>query len=278
MGLNYKDAGVDVEAGYKSVKLMGEHVKSTFRKEVLSDIGGFGGLFSLAQMKMEEPVLISGTDGVGTKLKLAFVQDKHNTVGIDCVAMCVNDIICNGAEPLFFLDYIACGKNIPEKIADIVSGVAEGCRQSGCALIGGETAEMPGFYPEDEYDMAGFAVGIVDKKNMITGENIKEGDVIDSSQDLEVFDISYKVLKKEEDVSFLTRSEEFQQRYLYQEFKSLFEKKDVDKLTYLYEEVFGHDDSLFDYKYERLLDGLSHSFDRRYQNLYEVVRLSYSKK
>ncbi len=178
MGLNYKDAGVDVEAGYKSVKLMGEHVKSTFRKEVLSDIGGFGGLFSLAQMKMEEPVLISGTDGVGTKLKLAFVQDKHNTVGIDCVAMCVNDIICNGAEPLFFLDYIACGKNTPEKIADIVSGVAEGCRQSGCALIGGETAEMPGFYPEDEYDMAGFAVGIVDKKNMITGENIKEGDVI----------------------------------------------------------------------------------------------------
>ena len=145
MGLNYKDAGVDVEAGYKSVKLMGEHVKSTFRKEVLSDIGGFGGLFSLAQMKMEEPVLISGTDGVGTKLKLAFVQDKHNTVGIDCVAMCVNDIICNGAEPLFFLDYIACGKNTPEKIADIVSGVAEGCRQSGCALIGGETAEMPGF-------------------------------------------------------------------------------------------------------------------------------------
>ncbi len=196
MGLNYKDAGVDVEAGYKSVKLMGEHVKSTFRKEVLSDIGGFGGLFSLAQMKMEEPVLISGTDGVGTKLKLAFVQDKHNTVGIDCVAMCVNDIICNGAEPLFFLDYIACGKNIPEKIADIVSGVAEGCRQSGCALIGGETAEMPGFYPEDEYDMAGFAVGIVDKKNMITGENIKEGDVIIGLPSSGIHSNGYSLVRK----------------------------------------------------------------------------------
>lgn len=196
MGLNYKDAGVDVEAGYKSVKLMGEHVKSTFRKEVLSDIGGFGGLFSLAQMKMEEPVLISGTDGVGTKLKLAFVQDKHNTVGIDCVAMCVNDIICNGAEPLFFLDYIACGKNTPEKIADIVSGVAEGCRQSGCALIGGETAEMPGFYPEDEYDMAGFAVGIVDKKNMITGENIKEGDVIIGLPSSGIHSNGYSLVRK----------------------------------------------------------------------------------
>lgn len=196
MGLNYKDAGVDVEAGYKSVKLMGEHVKSTFRKEVLSDIGGFGGLFSLAQMKMEEPVLISGTDGVGTKLKLAFVQDKHNTVGIDCVAMCVNDIICNGAEPLFFLDYIACGKNTPEKIADIVSGVAEGCRQSGCALIGGETAEMPGFYPEDEYDVAGFAVGIVDKKNMITGENIKEGDVIIGLPSSGIHSNGYSLVRK----------------------------------------------------------------------------------
>lgn len=196
MGLNYKDAGVDVEAGYKSVKLMGEHVKSTFRKEVLSDIGGFGGLFSLAQMKMEEPVLISGTDGVGTKLKLAFVQDKHNTVGIDCVAMCVNDIICNGAEPLFFLDYIACGKNTPEKIADIVSGVAEGCRQSGCALIGGETAEMPGFYPKDEYDMAGFAVGIVDKKNMITGENIKEGDVIIGLPSSGIHSNGYSLVRK----------------------------------------------------------------------------------
>ena len=201
MGLNYKDAGVDVEAGYKSVKLMGEHVKSTFRKEVLSDIGGFGGLFSLAQMKMEEPVLISGTDGVGTKLKLAFVQDKHNTVGIDCVAMCVNDIICNGAEPLFILDYIACGKNTPEKIADIVSGVAEGCRQSGCALIGGETAEMPGFYPEDEYDMAGFAVGIVDKKNMITGENINEGDVIIGLPSSGIHSNGYSLVRKIFDIS-----------------------------------------------------------------------------
>ncbi len=178
MGLDYKDAGVDVEAGYQSVKLMGEHVKSTFRKEVLADIGGFGGMFSLGGLNMKEPVLISGTDGVGTKLKIAFIQDKHTTVGIDCVAMCVNDIICNGAQPLFFLDYIACGKNVPERIAEIVSGVADGCRQSGCALIGGETAEMPGFYPENEYDMAGFAVGIVDKEKIINGENIKEGDVI----------------------------------------------------------------------------------------------------
>ena len=144
MGLNYKDAGVDVEAGYESVRLMKDHVKSTFRPEVLTDIGGFGGLFSLAKMNMEEPVLISGTDGVGTKLKIAFLMNKNDTVGIDCVAMCVNDIICNGAQPLFFLDYIACGKNTPEKIAGIVSGVAEGCRQSGAALIGGETAEMPG--------------------------------------------------------------------------------------------------------------------------------------
>ncbi|MGE4214628.1 MAG: phosphoribosylformylglycinamidine cyclo-ligase [Anaerotignaceae bacterium] len=178
MGLDYKDAGVDVEAGYKAVKLMGEHVKSTFRKEVLTDIGGFGGMFTLGGLNMKEPVLISGTDGVGTKLRLAFVQDKHNTVGIDCVAMCVNDIICNGAQPLFFLDYIACGKNVPEKIVDIVSGVAEGCRQSGCALIGGETAEMPGFYPIEEYDMAGFTVGVVDKCDIINGEKIVEGDVI----------------------------------------------------------------------------------------------------
>jgi phosphoribosylaminoimidazole synthetase len=178
MGLDYKDAGVDVEAGYKAVKLMGEHVKSTFRKEVLNDIGGFGGMFTLGGLNMKEPVLISGTDGVGTKLRLAFVQDKHDTVGIDCVAMCVNDIICNGAQPLFFLDYIACGKNVPEKIAEIVSGVAEGCRQSGCALIGGETAEMPGFYPIEEYDMAGFTVGVVDKCDIINGEKIVEGDVI----------------------------------------------------------------------------------------------------
>lgn len=174
----YKDAGVDVEAGYQSVKLISEHVKSTFRKEVLTDIGGFGGMFSLGSLNMKEPVLISGTDGVGTKLKVAFIMDRHNTVGIDCVAMCVNDIICNGAQPLFFLDYIACGKNVPERIADIVSGVAEGCRQSGCALIGGETAEMPGFYSDSEYDMAGFAVGVVDKEKIIDGKNIQEGDVI----------------------------------------------------------------------------------------------------
>ena len=178
MGLDYKDAGVDVEAGYQSVKLMGKHVKSTFRKEVLADIGGFGGMFSLGGLNMKEPVLISGTDGVGTKLKIAFIQDKHTTVGIDCVAMCVNDIICNGAQPLFFLDYIACGKNVPERIAEIVSGVAEGCRQSGCALIGGETAEMPGFYPENEYDMAGFTVGVVDKEKIINGKKIVDGDVI----------------------------------------------------------------------------------------------------
>lgn len=178
MSINYKEAGVDVEAGYKSVELMKAHVKTTFTDGVVTDIGGFGGLFSLAKHKMEEPILVSGTDGVGTKLKIAFVLDKHETIGIDCVAMCVNDIICSGAEPLFFLDYIACGKNVPEKIATIVSGIAEGCRQSGAALIGGETAEMPGFYPVDEYDLAGFAVGIVDKKAMIDGSLITEGDVL----------------------------------------------------------------------------------------------------
>lgn len=172
----YKDAGVDVEAGYESVKLMGKHVKKTFRPEVLTDIGGFGGLFALNKGKYEEPVLVSGTDGVGTKLKIAFLMGKHDTVGIDCVAMCVNDIVCNGAEPLFFLDYIALGKNRPEKVADIVKGVADGCVSSGCALIGGETAEMPGFYPEDEYDLAGFAVGVVDKSKIINGKSIKEGD------------------------------------------------------------------------------------------------------
>lgn len=178
MSINYKAAGVDVEAGYKSVELMKAHVKTTFTDGVVTDIGGFGGLFSLAKYKMEEPILVSGTDGVGTKLKIAFVLDKHDTIGIDCVAMCVNDIICSGAEPLFFLDYIACGKNFPEKIATIVGGIAEGCRQSGAALIGGETAEMPGFYPVDEYDLAGFAVGIVDKKAMIDGSKIAEGDVL----------------------------------------------------------------------------------------------------
>ena len=177
--MDYKQAGVDIEAGYRAVALMNEHIESTMRPEVLTDIGGFSGAFSMKGfMGMEEPTLVSGTDGVGTKLKLAFLLDKHDTIGIDCVAMCVNDIACAGGEPLFFLDYIACGKNQPEKIANIVRGVTEGCRQSGAALIGGETAEMPGFYPVDEYDLAGFAVGIVDKKDMITGQELKAGDVL----------------------------------------------------------------------------------------------------
>lgn len=177
--MDYKNAGVDIEAGYKSVELMKKHVKGTMRPEVLGGIGGFSGAFSMSAFKdMEKPTLVSGTDGVGTKLKLAFLMDKHDTVGIDCVAMCVNDIACAGGEPLFFLDYIACGKNYPEKIADIVGGVAEGCKQAGAALIGGETAEMPGFYPEDEYDLAGFAVGIVDEKDLITGKDLKAGDVL----------------------------------------------------------------------------------------------------
>ncbi len=177
--MDYKNAGVDIEAGYKSVELMKEHIKKTMREEVLTNIGGFSGAFSMEKFKnMEKPTLVSGTDGVGTKLKLAFIMDKHDTIGIDCVAMCVNDIACAGGEPLFFLDYIACGKNFPEKIATIVSGVADGCAQSDAALIGGETAEMPGFYPEDEYDLAGFAVGIVDEKDLITGKNIKPGDAL----------------------------------------------------------------------------------------------------
>ncbi len=177
--MDYKSAGVDIEAGYKSVELMKEHVKKTMRPEVLTNLGGFSGAFSMEKFKtMEKPTLVSGTDGVGTKLKLAFLMDKHNTVGIDCVAMCVNDIACAGGEPLFFLDYIACGRNYPEKIAEIVSGVAEGCLQSEAALIGGETAEMPGFYPEDEYDLAGFAVGVVDEKDIISGKDLAEGDVL----------------------------------------------------------------------------------------------------
>ena len=177
--MDYKSAGVDIEAGYKSVELMKEHVKKTMRPEVLTNLGGFSGAFSMEKFKnMEKPTLVSGTDGVGTKLKLAFLMDKHDTVGIDCVAMCVNDIACAGGEPLFFLDYIACGKNYPEKIAEIVSGVAEGCLQSEAALIGGETAEMPGFYPEDEYDLAGFAVGVVDEKDIISGKDLAEGDVL----------------------------------------------------------------------------------------------------
>ncbi len=177
--MDYKKAGVDIEAGYRSVELMKEHVKRTMREEVLGGLGGFSGAFSLARIKeMEEPVLLSGTDGCGTKVKLAFLLDKHDTIGIDAVAMCVNDIACAGGEPLFFLDYIACGKNYPEKIAAIVGGVAEGCVQSDCALIGGETAEHPGLMPEDEYDLAGFAVGVVDKKDLITGASIKAGDAL----------------------------------------------------------------------------------------------------
>lgn len=177
--MDYKKAGVDIEAGYKAVSLMKEHIASTMRPEVLTDIGGFSGAFSMKNfIGMEEPTLVSGTDGVGTKLKLAFILDKHDTIGIDAVAMCVNDIACAGGEPLFFLDYIACGKNEPEKIAQIVSGIAEGCRQADSALIGGETAEMPGFYPAEEYDLAGFSVGIVDKKDMITGKDLKAGDIL----------------------------------------------------------------------------------------------------
>lgn len=203
--MDYKKAGVDIEAGYKSVELMKEHIKKTMRPEVLTNIGGFSGAFSMSAFKdMEKPTLVSGTDGVGTKLKLAFILDKHDTVGIDCVAMCVNDIACAGGEPLFFLDYIACGKNVPEKIATIVSGVANGCEQSNAALIGGETAEMPGFYPEDEYDLAGFAVGVVDEKNLITGKELKSGDVligiVSSGVHSNGFSLVRKVFKMEKDV------------------------------------------------------------------------------
>ena len=177
--MDYKKAGVDIEAGYKSVELMKKHVQGTTRPEVLGGIGGFAGAFSLAKIKeMEEPILLSGTDGCGTKVQIAYLMDKHDTIGIDAVAMCVNDIACSGGEPLFFLDYIACGKNYPEKIATIVSGVAEGCKQAGAALVGGETAEHPGLMPEEEYDLAGFAVGVVEKKDLITGENIKAGDTL----------------------------------------------------------------------------------------------------
>ena len=177
--MDYKNSGVDIEAGYKSVELMKKYVQGTMRPEVLTGLGGFSGAFSMEKFKnMEKPTLVSGTDGVGTKLKLAFLMDKHDTIGIDCVAMCVNDIACAGGEPLFFLDYIACGKNYPEKIAAIVSGVAEGCKQSDAALIGGETAEHPGLMPEDEYDLSGFAVGVVDEKDIITGADVKAGDVL----------------------------------------------------------------------------------------------------
>ena len=200
--MDYKSAGVDIEAGYKSVELMKKFVKSTMRPEVLGGLGGFSGAFSLAAVKdMEDPVLLSGTDGVGTKLKLAFLMDRHDTVGIDCVAMCVNDVACAGGEPLFFLDYIACGKNYPEKIAQIVKGVCDGCNQAGAALIGGETAEMPGFYPEDEYDLAGFAVGVVDRKDLITGQDIAPGDALIGIASSGVHSNGFSLVRKVFDVS-----------------------------------------------------------------------------
>lgn len=197
---SYKEAGVDITSGYRAVELMKEHVAKTMVFGNTAPVGGFGGLFQPDLTGMEEPVLVSGTDGVGTKLKLAFLQDRHDTVGIDCVAMCVNDILCVGAKPLFFLDYIACGKNVPEKIADIVKGVADGCVQSECSLIGGETAEMPGFYPEDEYDLAGFAVGIVDKKKVIDRNSVKEGDVIIGIASSGIHSNGYSLVRKVFDV------------------------------------------------------------------------------
>ena len=197
---SYAAAGVDITAGYKAVELMKQHIARTITKGAASDIGGFGGLFELDMTGITKPVLVSGTDGVGTKLKLAFVMDKHDTVGIDCVAMCVNDIICCGAKPLFFLDYIACGKNVPERIAEIVSGVAEGCVQSGASLIGGETAEMPGFYPIDEYDLAGFAVGVVDKDKVLNNKTIKEGDVIIALPSSGVHSNGFSLVRKVFDV------------------------------------------------------------------------------
>lgn len=197
---SYKNAGVDITAGYKAVELMKQHIAKTVTAGALSGIGGFGGLFELDLTGINKPVLVSGTDGVGTKLKMAFLMDKHDTAGIDCVAMCVNDIICCGAKPLFFLDYIACGKNVPEKIAEIVSGVADGCVQSGAALIGGETAEMPGFYPEDEYDLAGFSVGIVDKDKIIDNKAIKSGDVIIALPSSGVHSNGFSLVRKVFDV------------------------------------------------------------------------------
>ena len=197
---SYKAAGVDITAGYKAVELMKQHIARTVTAGAAADIGGFGGLFEMDLTGIEKPVLVSGTDGVGTKLKMAFLMDKHDTVGIDCVAMCVNDIICCGAKPLFFLDYIAVGKNYPEKVAQIVSGVAEGCVQSGCALIGGETAEMPGFYPEDEYDLAGFSVGVVDKAKVLDNKTITEGDVIIALPSSGVHSNGFSLVRKVFDV------------------------------------------------------------------------------
>ena len=201
MAISYKDSGVDVTRGYKAVELMKKHVKSTYDNNVIGDLGSFGGFYSIAGEKMEEPVLVAGTDGVGTKLKYAFVLEKHDTIGIDAVAMCVNDIVCQGAKPLFFLDYYACGRLYPEAEADVVKGIAEGCKQAGCkqagcALIGGETAEMPGFYPDGEYDLAGFAVGIVDKKKVINGKNIVPGDVIIGLKSTGVHSNGYSLVRK----------------------------------------------------------------------------------
>ncbi|MEE0930013.1 MAG: phosphoribosylformylglycinamidine cyclo-ligase [Acutalibacteraceae bacterium] len=201
---SYKEAGVDVTAGYKSVELMKKHIAKTTTEGVISGIGGFGGLFEPNLSGMEEPVLVSGTDGVGTKLKLAFLLDKHDTIGIDCVAMCVNDVVCGGAKPLFFLDYMALGKNEPEKVAEIVSGVAEGCVQAGCALVGGETAEMPGFYPVDEYDLAGFSVGIVDKKKIIDGLQLAEGDVLIGLASSGVHSNGFSLVRKVFDINETT--------------------------------------------------------------------------
>ena len=196
MAISYKDSGVDVTRGYKAVDLMKKYVKSTYNDNVLGDIGSFGGFFSIAGEKMEEPILVAGTDGVGTKLKYAFLLNKHDTIGIDAVAMCVNDIVCQGAKPLFFLDYYACGRLYPEAESEVIKGIAEGCKQSGCALIGGETAEMPGFYPDGEYDLAGFAVGIVDKKKVINGKNIKAGDVLVGIKSSGVHSNGYSLVRK----------------------------------------------------------------------------------
>lgn len=206
---SYKEAGVDVTAGYKSVELMKKHIAKTKIDGVISGIGGFGGLFQPNLSGIEEPVLVSGTDGVGTKLKLAFLLDKHDTIGIDCVAMCVNDVVCGGAKPLFFLDYMALGKNEPEKVAEIVSGVAEGCVQSGCALVGGETAEMPGFYPVDEYDLAGFSVGIVDKKKIIDGSELEEGDVLIGLASSGVHSNGFSLVRKVFDINAETVYKEY---------------------------------------------------------------------
>lgn len=208
--MDYKSAGVDIEAGYKSVELMKAHVKETMRPEVLGGLGGFSGAFSMKAIKdMEDPVLLSGTDGCGTKVKIAMLLDKHDTIGIDAVAMCVNDVACAGGEPLFFLDYIACGKNYPEKIAQIVKGVAEGCKQSGCALIGGETAEHPGLMAEDDYDLAGFTVGVCDRKDLITGENIKAGDTLIGIASSGVHSNGFSLVRK-----VFTMNEETLNRYV----------------------------------------------------------------